>query len=133
MNKIVVAVVLVVALVLLVWALVAGIGFLWKQIPVLAGDGKQIAQNTVKITEDVFAGLQEKAKELSPVLAGKCGGIWLEKGEMSKMTSQIKQAESSLDDEFRPLFKEKKEYYDKYDKYRYKQKSTYQRIFDIFD
>jgi len=59
-----------------------------------------------------------------------CGGIWLDKGEMSKMISQIKQAESSLDDEFRPLFKEKKEYYDKY---RYKQKSAYQRIFDIFD
>jgi len=58
-----------------------------------------------------------------------CGGIWLDKGEMGKMVSQIKQAESSLDDEFRPLFKEKKEY----DKYRYKQKSTYQRIFDILD
>lgn len=62
-----------------------------------------------------------------------CGGIWLDKGEMGKLISQTKQAESSLDDEFRPLFKEKKEYYDKYDKYRYKQKSTYQRIFDIFD
>ncbi len=26
-----------------------------------------------------------------------CGGIWLDKGEMSKMINQIKQAESSLD------------------------------------
>lgn len=59
-----------------------------------------------------------------------CGGIWLDKGEMGKLISQTKQAEAALDDEFRPLFKEKKEYYDKY---RYKQKSTYQRIFDIFD
>lgn len=59
-----------------------------------------------------------------------CGGIWLDKGEMGKIISQIKQAESSLDDEFRPLFKDKKEYYDKY---RYKQKSTFKKIFDIFD
>lgn len=59
-----------------------------------------------------------------------CGGIWLDKGEMGKIISQIKQAESSLEDEFRPLFREKKEYYDKY---RYKQKSTFKKIFDIFD
>lgn len=59
-----------------------------------------------------------------------CGGIWLDKGEMAKIISQIKQAEFSLDDEFRPLFKEKKEYYDKY---KHKQKSTFKKIFDIFD
>lgn len=59
-----------------------------------------------------------------------CGGIWLDKGELSKIISQIKEAESSLDEEFRSLFKEKKEYYDKY---KYKQKSTLKRIFDIFD
>jgi Zn-finger nucleic acid-binding protein len=64
-----------------------------------------------------------------------CGGIWLDKGEMGKIISQIKQVESSLDEEFKPLLreKEKKEYYDKYDKYRYKQKSTLKKIFDIFD
>ncbi len=62
-----------------------------------------------------------------------CGGIWLDKGEMGKIISQIKQAESSLDDEFKPLFKERKEYYEKYDKYRYKQKSILKKIFDIFD
>jgi Zn-finger nucleic acid-binding protein len=62
-----------------------------------------------------------------------CGGIWLDKGEMGKIISQIKQAESLLDEEFKPLFREKKEYYDKYDKYRHKQKSTFKKIFDIFD
>lgn len=37
-----------------------------------------------------------------------CGGIWLDKGEMGKIMGRLKQAESSLDDEFRPLFKEKR-------------------------
>ena len=59
-----------------------------------------------------------------------CGGIWLDKGELAKIISQIKQAESSLDDEFKPMWKEKPEYYDKY---KYKKKSTFGKIFDIFD
>lgn len=59
-----------------------------------------------------------------------CSGIWLDKGEMSKIISQMKQAEASLDDEFRPLFSEKRDYYDKY---RRRQKSTLERIFDILD
>lgn len=59
-----------------------------------------------------------------------CGGIWLDKGEMAKIISQIKQAESSLDEEFKPLWKEKHEYYDKY---RHKKKSKFEKIFDIFD
>lgn len=62
-----------------------------------------------------------------------CGGIWLDKGEMGKIMGQMKQAESSLDDEFRPLFREKKEYSDKYDQYKYKRKTKMQKIFDIFD
>lgn len=59
-----------------------------------------------------------------------CGGIWLDKGEMAKIISHIRQAESSLDEEFRPLWKEKYEYYDKY---KYKKKSKFEKILDIFD
>jgi len=59
-----------------------------------------------------------------------CGGIWLDKGEMGKITSQMKQAEAALDEEFRPLWKEKKEYHDRYS---YKKKSTLGKLFDIFD
>ncbi len=59
-----------------------------------------------------------------------CGGIWLDKGEMGKIISQIKQAESSLDEEFRPLWKERPGYYDQY---KYKKKSKFEKIFDIFD
>ncbi len=59
-----------------------------------------------------------------------CGGIWLDKGELSKIINQIKQAEASLDEEFKPLWKEKREYYDKY---KYKKKSTLGKILDIFD
>lgn len=62
-----------------------------------------------------------------------CGGMWLDKGEMAKIIGQIRQAESSLDDEFRPIFKEQKEYQDRYDKYKYKRKTTMQKIFDILD
>ncbi len=58
-----------------------------------------------------------------------CGGIWLDKGEMAKIISQLKKAESSLDEEFKPLWKEKHEYYDKY---RHKKKSKFEKIFDIF-
>ncbi len=59
-----------------------------------------------------------------------CGGIWLDKGELAKILSQIREAEASLDEEFRPLWKDRHEYYDKY---RYKKKSRFEKIFDIFD
>ena len=76
MKKLVVAgVVAVIAVVLLVWALITGIGFLWKQVPALTDGGVQIAQDAAKKAEDVFPGLQEKVKEMSPWLAGKVGDI----------------------------------------------------------
>lgn len=59
-----------------------------------------------------------------------CGGIWLDKGEMAKIASQLKQAEAALDEEFRPLWKAKKEYHDAY---RHKKKSTFGKVFDLFD
>jgi len=62
-----------------------------------------------------------------------CGGIWLDKGEMGKIISQIKEAEHAIDQEINPLFKENKEYYNKYSKYRYKKKSTFGKILDIFN
>lgn len=62
-----------------------------------------------------------------------CGGIWLDKGEMGKIISQLKEAESAIDEEIRPVFKERKEYKEQYDKYKYKKKSTFGRIFDILD
>ena len=72
MKKLVVAAVVTgVVFVLLVWALIAGIGFLWKQLPGLTDGGVRIAQDAVKKAEDVFPGLQEKVKETSPWFAGK--------------------------------------------------------------
>lgn len=62
-----------------------------------------------------------------------CGGIWLDKGEMGKVISQIKEAENAIDEEIKPIFKERKEYKEHYDKYKYKKKSTFGKIFDIFD
>lgn len=59
-----------------------------------------------------------------------CGGLWLDKGELAKIINHIKQAEASLDDEFKPLWKERNEYYEKY---KYKRKSAFEKIFDIFD
>jgi hypothetical protein len=49
---------------------------------------------------------------------------------MAKIIGQIKQAETSLDDEFRSLFSEKRDYHDKF---RTRQKSTFKRIFDLLD
>lgn len=62
-----------------------------------------------------------------------CGGIWFDKGELGKIISQIKEAEKAIDDEIPTVFKEKKEYKEHYDKYKYKKKSTFGRIFDILD
>lgn len=59
-----------------------------------------------------------------------CGGIWLDKGELGKILSQLKQAEAALDRELEPLWKGKKEYYDKY---AYKKKSAWGKLADIFD
>lgn len=72
MKKIVVAgVVALIALALLLWALIAGVGFLWKQSPALTDAGVRIAQDAVKKGTGIFPGLQEKVKETSPWLAGK--------------------------------------------------------------
>ncbi len=62
-----------------------------------------------------------------------CGGIWLDKGELGKIISQIKEAENMIEEEIRPLFKEKKEYKEYYDKYKYKKQSKFKKILDIFD
>lgn len=59
-----------------------------------------------------------------------CGGIWLDKGELSKIINQIRQAEESLDEELKSLWKEKHDYYEKY---KHKKRSTLRKIFDIFD
>jgi|APFre7841882724_1041349.scaffolds.fasta_scaffold60605_1 hypothetical protein len=76
MKKIVVAgVIALIAVALLLWALIAGTAFLWKQLPTLTDDGARIAQDALKKGEDVFPGLQEKVKETSPWLAGKVRDI----------------------------------------------------------
>jgi hypothetical protein len=68
-----------------------------------------------------------------------CGGVWLDKGEMGKILNQMKEAESSLDEEFRNMRVERRDYHDRdydkdrYDKYHYKKKSTFGKLFDIFD
>jgi Zn-finger nucleic acid-binding protein len=62
-----------------------------------------------------------------------CGGIWLDKGKLGKIISQIKEAEHAIDTEITPIFREKKEFYNKYSKYRYKKKSTFGKILDILN
>lgn len=64
-----------------------------------------------------------------------CGGIWLDKGELSKVIDAMKRAERSLDDELRSITRESPEVYKKYEDYKYRKKkhSIWGEIFDIFD
>jgi len=68
-----------------------------------------------------------------------CGGIWLDKGELGKIISQMKKTEASLEGEFRSARMELKDYHDRdydkgpYDKNQYKRKSRFGNLFDIFD
>jgi Zn-finger nucleic acid-binding protein len=68
-----------------------------------------------------------------------CGGIWLDKGELGKIINQMKEAEASLDQEFRTLRPKREDHHrgyyekDQDDHYRYKKKSTFGKLFDIFD
>ena len=64
-----------IAVALLLWALIAGTAFLWRQLPTLTEGGARIAQDALNKGEDVFPGLQEKIKETSPWLAGKVRDI----------------------------------------------------------
>ncbi|RMH80889.1 MAG: hypothetical protein D6674_02305 [Acidobacteria bacterium] len=64
-----------------------------------------------------------------------CGGIWLDKGELSKIIEAVKRAESSLDEELRVITREHPDLYRKYEEYKYKKKrkSIFGELFDIFD
>ena len=69
-----------------------------------------------------------------------CGGIWLDKGELGKIISHMREPETSLDEEFRPAKTRREEDYDStyrekdhYDHYRDKRKSRFGKLFDIFD
>jgi uncharacterized protein len=81
-----------------------------------------------------------------------CKGIRLDQGELAKIIAQMKQVESSLDEEFRqtqerrepresydrrePCYRPRRydKHYDKnYDKHHYKKKSGFERLFEIFD
>lgn len=83
-------------------------------------------------------------------ICSSCGGMWLDKGELAKITAQIREAEASLDRELavgrehvrEPLppvepyrqtdYRYKRDpYHDEY-KHR-KKKSRFESLFDIFD
>ena len=89
-----------------------------------------------------------------------CGGIWLDKGELGKIAAQLKEAEASLDREltgvreprdpgervpdgedyrrhdhqyYEHRHHDKDRAYGDYKGYKYRKKSGFQRLFDIFD
>lgn len=63
-------------------------------------------------------------------LCPSCGGLWLDKGELSKILGQLKQAESELDREFAVLQPQAHPPYGHKVK---RPKTTLERFFDIFD
>jgi uncharacterized protein len=82
-----------------------------------------------------------------------CGGMWLDKGELAKITAQMREAEASLDRELaggrehvrepvlpndpyrQPDYRyEREQGYHHHDEYkRHKKKSRFESLFDIFD
>lgn len=64
-----------------------------------------------------------------------CGGIWLDKGELSKIIQAVKNVEQSLDEELKLITRDYPEVYKKYEEYKYKKKkkSIFGELFDIFD
>ena len=64
-----------------------------------------------------------------------CGGLWLDKGELSKIIQVMQRVESSLDEELRSITREHPDIYRRYEEYKYKKrkKSIFDEIFDIFD
>lgn len=76
-KKVVVAVVagIVIVALLLLWALFAGLGFLWKQAPALTDSGVRLARNAIKKAEGAFTGIREIAQEASPGLSEKVKDI----------------------------------------------------------
>lgn len=87
-------------------------------------------------------------------ICSSCGGMWLDKGELAKITAQIREAEASLDRELaagraeyaRERSPEREPYrqpdyrsrdresaYHHHDEYKHRKKSRFESLFDIFD
>ncbi len=88
-------------------------------------------------------------------MCSSCGGMWLDKGELAKITVQLREAEASLDQELASIRErqqprerayerdehkhhdpdryDRERSYRRYDDHKYKKKSGFERLFDIFD
>ncbi len=64
-----------------------------------------------------------------------CDGLWLDKGELSKIIQTTRRAEESLDEELRGITREHPKVYKRYEEYKHKKKkkSIFGELFDIFD
>lgn len=62
---------LVVVVLLLLWALIAGLGYLWKQAPALTESGRQLAGEALKRAGGAFTEMQESAEKSAPGLPEK--------------------------------------------------------------
>ncbi len=66
---------LAVVIILLLWALIAGLGYLWKQAPALTESGKQLASEALKKAEGAFTELRQSAEKTAPGLQEKVRDI----------------------------------------------------------
>ncbi len=101
-------------------------------------------------------GLTEVVKNSVTIdVCSSCGGMWLDKGELGKITAQLREAETSVDQELagmvrsrepiRERFPEGERYdqhdyrydsehgYGRHEEYKHRKKSGFQKLFDIFD
>jgi hypothetical protein len=66
MKKIVLIVSAAIVIIVIVWALIVGAGFLWKQFPGWIAEGKKMANEAVRRVGELLPGLKEKTKEIIP-------------------------------------------------------------------
>ncbi|MDP2753875.1 MAG: hypothetical protein Q8P40_05740 [Nitrospirota bacterium] len=61
----------VVVIIVIIWALIAGAGFLRKQFPSWIAEGEKMVSEAIRKVEELLLGLKERAKEVAPRVAEK--------------------------------------------------------------
>lgn len=64
-----------------------------------------------------------------------CGGMWLDRGELSKILEAIRRVENSFEQELRFMTRDNADIYRRYEEYklRKRRKSIFEELLDIFD
>ena len=71
------AVSLVLALALIVWAGFAALGYFWRQAPAVIDGGRGVLTETVRRADEMLPGVKEKIEQAAPALGERARKLWL--------------------------------------------------------